>query len=201
MVDEGRCQQLLISPLPKTLCCVSVLQLIFGHINYVSPLAVVTNVRVEQITETSVNVSWDAISLPEVISYRVFYSQVESRKRQVMGELMMDVQGGDQTSVVIEDLVRSVQYQFQVLAIAVLGRREFVGERSAVGEESILALTTAPPPSSDGGIKEPLMSWFFVLSVNICVGAQVGAVVGGILAIAVVVGIVFLVLFILWFRR
>ena len=39
-----------------------------------SPLAVVTNVRVEQLTETSVRVSWDAISLPEVTRYRVFYS-------------------------------------------------------------------------------------------------------------------------------
>ena len=109
-----------------------------------------TNVRVEQLTETSVRVSWDAISLPEVTRYRVFYSQVASRKRQV-DEEMMDVQGGDQTSVVIEDLVSSVQYQFQVLAIAILGGMEFVGERSAVGEESMLALTTSAPPSSDGG--------------------------------------------------
>ena len=96
------------------------------------PLAPVTNVRVEQLTETSVRVSWDAISLPEVTRYRVFYSQVESRKRQVEEE-MMDVQGRDQTFVVIEDLVSSAQYQFQVVAIAVLGGMEFVGERSAVG--------------------------------------------------------------------
>ena len=119
-----------------------------------SPLAVVTNVRVEQLTETSVRVSWNAISLPEVTRYRVFYSQVESRKRQVMGELMVEVQGRDQTSVVIENLVSSVQYQFQVVAEAVLGGMEFTGERSAVGEESMLTLTTATPtapPSSDGG--------------------------------------------------
>ena len=112
-----------------------------------------TNVRVEQLTETSVRVSWDAISLPEVTRYRVFYSQVGSRKRQVEEE-MMDVQGRDQTFVVIGDLVSSVQYQFQVVAVAVLGGMECVGERSAVGEESMLALTTSaptPPPSSDGG--------------------------------------------------
>ena len=106
-----------------------------------SPLAPVTNVGVEQLTETSVRVSWDAISLPEVTRYRVFYSQVESR-RQVEEE----------TFVVIEDLVSSAQYQFQVVAIAVLGGIKFVGERSVVGEDSMLALTTAvPPPSSDGG--------------------------------------------------
>ena len=68
-----------------------------------------------------------------------------------MGELMVKVQGRDQTSVVIEDLVSSVQYQFQVVAIAVLGGMEFVGERSAAGEESMLALTTSAPPSSDWG--------------------------------------------------
>ena len=71
-----------------------------------------------------------------------------------MGELMVEVQGRNQTSVVIENLVSSVQYRFQVVAIAVLGGREFVGERSAVGEESMLALTTAAPTaplSSDGG--------------------------------------------------
>ena len=105
------------------------------------PLALVINVQVEQLTETSVRVSWDAITLPEVTRYRVFYSQVESRKRQVMGELMVEVQGRDQTSVVIEDLVSSAQYQFQVVAIAVLGGMEFVGGRSAVGEESMVALT------------------------------------------------------------
>ena len=93
-----------------------------------------TNVRVEQLTETSVRVSWDVISLPEVTRYRVFYSQVESRKRQVMGELIVDAQGRDQVSVVIEDLVSSMQYRFQVVAVAVLGGREFVGERAA-GDE------------------------------------------------------------------
>ena len=110
----------------------------------------VTNVRVEQLTETSVRVSWDALSLPEVTRYRVFYSQVESGKRQVMGELMVEVQGREQTSVVIEDLVSSVQYRFQVVAIAVLGVMEFVGERSDARDESMLVLTTAPPSCARG---------------------------------------------------
>ena len=114
------------------------------------PLAVVTNVRVEQLTETSVRVSWDAISLPEVTRYRVFYSQVESRKRQVMGELMVEVQGRDQTSVVIENLGNSVQYLFQVDAVAVLEGTEFVGERSDARDESMLVLTTAPPSCARG---------------------------------------------------
>ena len=107
-----------------------------------SHLAPVTNVRVEQLTDTSVRVSWDAISLPEVTRYRVFYSQVE---RQVMGELMVEVQGRDQTSVVIENLVSSVQYQFQVVAVAVLGGREFTGARSAVCDDILISLTTPTP--------------------------------------------------------
>ena len=111
-----------------------------------SPLAVVTNVRVEQLTETSVRVSWDAISLPEVTRYRVFYSQVESRN----GELMVEVQGRDQASVVIENLGNSVQYRFQVDAVAVLEGTEFVGERSDARDESMLVLTTAPPSCARG---------------------------------------------------
>ena len=123
-----------------------------------SPLAVVTNVRVEQLTETSVRVSWDAISLPEVTRYRVFYSQVESRKRQVMGELMVEVQGRDQTSVVIEDLVSSVQYQFQVVAIAVLEGMEIVGERSMLA----LTTTTAPTPRVSTTSKEGMCIVLYV---------------------------------------
>ena len=96
----------------------------------------VTNVRVEQLTETSVRVSWDAISLPEVTRYRVFYSPVESRKRE-MGELTADVRR-DQTFVVIENLVSSMLYQFQVEAIAEQEGMEYVGNRSVVHIDSIL---------------------------------------------------------------
>ena len=133
----------------------------------------VTNVRVEQLTETSVTVSWDAITLPEVIRYRVFYSQVESRKRQVMGELMVEVQGRDQTSVVIEDLVSSAQYQFQVVAIAVLGGMEFVGERSVVGDESLHTLTTTAATVSTT-CKEGMVKLRKVLDFNRKVGSLVG---------------------------
>ena len=97
----------------------------------------VTNVRVEQLTETSVRVSWDVISLPEVTRYRVFYSQVESRNRQVMGELTADVRR-DQTFVVIEDLASSMLYQFQAVAIAEQEGMEYVGNRSVVHIDSIL---------------------------------------------------------------
>ena len=112
---------------------------------------------------TSVRVSWDATSLPEVTRYRVFYSQVESRKRQVMGEPMVEVEGRDQTSVVIENLVSSVQYQFQVVAIAVLGGMEFVGERSVVSEESMLILTTTADTSSGGGKDQDIVVFLFHL--------------------------------------
>ena len=78
-----------------------------------------------------------------------------------MGELMVEVQGRDQTSVVIEDLVSSVQYQFQVVVVA----GEFVGERSAVGEESMLALTTTTAPratSSGGGKDQDVLVFCFI---------------------------------------
>ena len=71
-----------------------------------------------------------------------------------MGELMVEVQGRDQTSVMIEDLVSSVQYQFQVVAIAVLGGMEFVGERSMLA----LTTTTAPTPRVSTTSKEGMCS-------------------------------------------
>ena len=54
-----------------------------------------------------------------------------------MGELTADVRR-DQTFVVIEDLVSSMLYQFQVVSIAELEGMEYVGNRSVVGIDSIL---------------------------------------------------------------
>ena len=75
-----------------------------------------------------------------------------------MGELMVEVQGREQTSVVIDDLVSSVQYRFQVVAIAILGEREFTGERSAVCGDILISLTTptsAVPTTSKEGMHVP----------------------------------------------
>jgi hypothetical protein len=51
----------------------------------------------------------------------------------------------------IGDVEMVMRYQFQVVAIAMLGGMEFVGNRSVVDENTMLALTTAklpPPPTS-----------------------------------------------------
>jgi hypothetical protein len=93
-------------------------------------------------------VSWNALSnIPEVTGYRVYYSQIVSRKRQA-GELSVDIADRSQNSVVIDDLETAVQYQFQVVTIVMLGGMEFVSNRSLVDETTMLALTTAPTTSA-----------------------------------------------------
>jgi hypothetical protein len=105
------------------------------------------DVRVEQVSDSSVRVSWNALdNLPEVTGYRVYYSQKGSRKRQA-GEVSVDITDPSQDSVIIGDLETAVQYQYQVAAIVMLVGMEFIGNRS---EEAVLALTTALPPAPGG---------------------------------------------------
>jgi hypothetical protein len=108
----------------------------------------VLTVAVQQVSVSAVNVSWNALSnLLEVTGYRVYYSQTGSRKRQA-GEMSMDIDEPSQNSVVIDGLETAVQYQFQVVAIAMLGGMTFVSNRSVVDETTMLALTTAPTTSA-----------------------------------------------------
>ena len=97
----------------------------------------VTGVVVEQLTATSVRVSWDEIPV-DGITYRVYYSQTGNRKRQST-EMSMD---STTNSVDIDDLDSNVEYQFQVVAIAVVNGETIEGERSEVNDDSMLVVTT-----------------------------------------------------------
>ena len=103
----------------------------------------VTGVMVEQLTSTtSVRVSWDEIPV-DGITYRVYYSQTGNRKRQST-EMSMD---STTNSVDIDGLDSNVEYQFQVVAIAVVNGQTIEGERSEVK----LIVTNSMFPDSPPG--------------------------------------------------
>ena len=115
--------------------------------------AMVTGVMVEQLTTTSVRVSWDEIPV-DGITYRVYYSQTGNRKRQST-EMSMD---STTNSVDIDDLDSNVEYQFQVVAVAVI---TYIGKRSFLDDNSILVITTISTAIPDSIGKKFLffLSW------------------------------------------
>ena len=89
-------------------------------INYT---AVVMNVRVEELTSTSVRVSWDRIDIMEITNYTVYYSATGNEQSVTVPS--------SQNSVVVDDLLSDVDYQFQVAAVALLyGDVRVMGQRS-----------------------------------------------------------------------
>ncbi len=78
------------------------------------------NIRVEIETSSLARVSWDAINIPGISGYVVYYSLTENRKRQLQAEESVDVPGSSATTVLIEDLVNGAEYQFTVVALASL---------------------------------------------------------------------------------
>ena len=106
--------------------------------------AAVSNVCVKELTSSAARVSWNSIDLPDIVGYRVFYSQTGNRS---IVELTTDVSGVE-NSADVSDLERNVEYQFQVAAIVEVGRMTgLLGTRSVVG--CIPTLTIAP---TSGGI-------------------------------------------------
>ena len=103
----------------------------------------VTGVMVEQLTVTSVRVSWDEIPV-DGITYRVYYSQTENRKRQST-EMSID---STTNSVDIDGLDSNVEYQFQVVAITVVNGETIEGERS---EDFLIVVTSSLSTDSPQG--------------------------------------------------
>ena len=83
------------------------------------------------LSDTSVEVTWDPLPITTgIVGFRVYYSQVQSRKRQ-SEERFEDVDGLV-SSATITGLSPGVQYQFQVVVRARLSGQIFEGERSEV---------------------------------------------------------------------
>ena len=86
--------------------------------------AVVMNVEVEITSATSVRVSWDRLDIPELTGYIVYYSQ---RHINTI-EQSVNASSGE-NSVIINNLLTGVEYQFEVVAVAELLGDVATGER------------------------------------------------------------------------
>ena len=108
------------------------------------------NVRLESLSETSVRVTWDRITtVQEITSYTVYYSSVQGRKRQSGNERSVTVDASE-NSADITELTANVQYQFQVVAMAIFEGRNIVGERSVVGPNSMFTIMEPGGGNGDG---------------------------------------------------
>ena len=86
--------------------------------------AVVMNVMVEMLSNTSVNISWESIDTSEsTISYRVYYYYNQ------FGNMDSFVNASS-NSIVIDDLMCNVEYLFYVVVIAEVDGQTFPGRRS-----------------------------------------------------------------------
>ena len=84
------------------------------------------NVRVEELTSTSVRVSWDRIDIMEITNYTVYYSATRNRRNERFLTFP-----SSQNSVMIGNLLSDVDYQFHVAAVALLyGDIRVMGQRS-----------------------------------------------------------------------
>ena len=128
-----------------------------------------------QVQNFSVEVTWDPPPLTTgIVGFRVYYSQVQSRKRQ-SEEGVEDVDGLV-SSATITGLSRGVQYQFQVAVRARLNGEIFEGERSAISEDSMITLTAIQ-------------------------GGAIGTVIGAIVFTIGTVSLIVLVVMVVWCLR
>ena len=80
----------------------------------------------ESLSDTSVNVSWENVTVAGIVNYTVYYRPTQTTEQS---EQSVTVPSSE-ISVVIENLRVNVEYQFQVAAIAELGDVLYLGQRS-----------------------------------------------------------------------
>ena len=94
--------------------------------------------KLEILSSSSVNVSWESFNSSLINSYIVFYSRTgndgEEKSFNVSGLLNF---------VIISGLMTDVQYQFQVVAV---DRNDVPGERS---DETIMSVTLTSAPTTN----------------------------------------------------
>ena len=91
----------------------------------------------EMLSATSIQVTWDQLDIPEITGYIVYYSQTGNSE-------MITTVSGSENSVIIDNLLTNVEYQFQVVAVAELDGDVVMGGRSKV----TIARLTAPPANT-----------------------------------------------------
>ncbi len=119
-------------------------------------LAIAMTILAEPLCDASVNVSWENVTVPGIVSYTVYYRPTETMGG--LSEQSVTVPSSE-SSVVIEDLKNNVEYQFQVAATAELGGDIYHGERSLPTTALLtypLSSNPTPPPTTPSG---KLHSW------------------------------------------
>ena len=94
-------------------------------------MPLVVNIELEVVSGDSVVVSWDSVNITEIVGYIVYYSQT-GRDEEDDIEASLHVSDFTDT-VVVENLLSGVEYQFQVAAItAEPDGEQRIGRRSHV---------------------------------------------------------------------
>ena len=106
--------------------------------------AVVMNVEVEITSATSVRVSWDRHDIPEITGYIVYYSQ---RQRDITEHIF-----SHENSVIIDNLLTDVEYQFEVVAVAELDGDIVTGDSERV--TVLIPATTTTPTDSVSNVSD-----------------------------------------------
>ena len=103
-------------------------------------------------------VSWDEVDIPDVTGYIVYYNYVDSET--TTNEQSVNIPSSD-TSVIIDNLISDVQYQFKVAAVADVDGDVVIGQRSPT-------LSTLVLPSSliTGNSAESMSEYVILYCVN-----------------------------------
>ena len=86
------------------------------------------NVIVVVLSNTAVQVSWDRLDAPEVTGYIVYYSQT-GNSEMITAEQSVNISNSN-ASVIIDNLINSTLYKFEVVAVAELNGDVVIGQRS-----------------------------------------------------------------------
>ena len=120
--------------------------ILFFFIMFSPPMdtAVVMNVEAEISSATSVRVSWDRLDIPEITGYIVYYSQ---RQTDITEHIF-----SHENSVIIDNLLTDVEYQFEVVAVAELDGDVVTGDSERV--TVLIPATTTTPTDSVSNVSD-----------------------------------------------
>ena len=95
-------------------------------------------IKLEVISATSVNVSWERLDIPEITGYIVYYSQTGNSESDTIVNVPSST-----NFMVVSDLISSTEYQFEVVAVAELDGDAIVGERTGQHMERVIPTAAA----------------------------------------------------------
>ena len=108
----------------------------------------VNNVVVRVLTDTSISISWNRLLISEITQYKIVFSLTGKRNRnRQTADTAMTV-NSTESSVDTTGLITGAEYQFQVVAQALVEGEIIMGQRSSLTNMSILDVIDATCPCS-----------------------------------------------------